>query len=82
MIRTKISAVVSKNIQTAEQTQRETLLNVKIIFDVPTDTELKSYNAMPCSALNSDRLTGLGWKAEFDMKKGAIHTVNLLRENM
>ena len=56
--------------------------NVKIIFDVPTDTELKSYNAMPCSALNSDRLTGLGWKAEFDMKKGAIHTVNLLRENM
>ena len=53
--------------------------NVDIVFDVPSDAERKSYNVMPCSALNSDKLEALGWKAEFDMNKGAEHTVRFLR---
>lgn len=56
--------------------------NVEIIFDVPTETERKSYNVMPCSALNAQKLLSLGWKAEFDMKKGALHTVRMLKENL
>ena len=55
--------------------------NVNIVFDVPTESEVKSYNVMPCSALSSVKLEALGWKAEFDMKKGALHTVNMLKEN-
>lgn len=53
--------------------------NVDIVFDVPSDAERKSYNVMPCSALNSEKLEALGWKAEFDMTKGAEHTVRFLR---
>ncbi|MCR5214572.1 MAG: NAD(P)-dependent oxidoreductase [Eubacterium sp.] len=48
---------------------------VKITFDLPTEAETKSYNKVPCSALNSDKLEALGWKAEFDMKRGAERTV-------
>ena len=55
--------------------------NVNIVFDVPTESEVKSYNVMPCSALSSVKLEALGWKAAFDMKKGALHTVNMLKEN-
>lgn len=52
---------------------------VEIVFDVPTDEEIKSYNVMPCSALNSDKLEALGWKAVFDMKSGAEQTVRELK---
>ena len=53
---------------------------VEIVFDVPTDEEIKSYNVMPCSALNSDKLEALGWKAVFDMKSGAEQTVRELKK--
>ena len=52
---------------------------VEIVFDVPTDAEKKSYNVMPCSALNAEKLEALGWKAAFDMKAGAEQTVRELR---
>ena len=52
---------------------------VDIVFDVPSDAEKKSFNVMPCSALNSDKLEALGWKGIYDMKTGAEHTVRLLR---
>ncbi len=53
---------------------------VKITFDVPTESEARSYNKMPCSALRSDKLEALGWKAEFDMKTGAERTVTELKQ--
>ena len=52
---------------------------VEIVFDVPTDAEKKSYNVMPCSALNAEKLEALGWKAAFDMKAGAEQTVRELK---
>ena len=52
---------------------------VDIVFDVPSDAEKKSFNVMPCSALNSEKLEALGWKAVFDMKTGAEHTVRFLK---
>ncbi len=56
--------------------------NVKIIFDVPTEAEIKTYNKMPCSALDSGKLEALGWKAEYDMESGAVQTVNMLRQRL
>lgn len=53
---------------------------VDIIFDVPTDAERKSFNVMPCSALDASKLEALGWKAAYDMKKGATQTVRMLKE--
>lgn len=56
--------------------------NVDIIFDVPTEAETKSYNKIPCSALDSSKLEALGWKAEYDMESGAVQTVNMLRQRL
>lgn len=56
--------------------------NVDIIFDVPTEAETKSYNKIPCSALDSGKLEALGWKAEYDMESGAVQTVNMLRQRL
>ena len=55
---------------------------VEISFDVPTEQETKSFNKMPCSALNSDKLEALGWKAAFDMKLGAERTVTELKQRL
>ena len=52
---------------------------VEIVFDIPTETEVKSVSVMPCAALNSEKLEALGWKAAFDMKAGAEQTVRELK---
>ena len=54
--------------------------NVKIVFELPTEAETKSYNKMPCSALNSEKIEALGWKAHFDMEAGAVQTVEMMKE--
>ena len=54
--------------------------NVKIIFDLPTEAETKSYSGIPCSALNSDKIEALGWKARFNMEDGAKQTVEMMKE--
>ncbi|MBR6402629.1 MAG: NAD(P)-dependent oxidoreductase [Eubacterium sp.] len=53
---------------------------VKIVFELPTEAEKKSYNQMPCSALNSEKIEALGWKAHFDMESGAAQTVAMMKE--
>lgn len=53
---------------------------VKIVFDLPTEAETKSYNKMPCSALNSEKIEALGWKAHFDMEEGAKQTIEMMKE--
>ncbi len=52
---------------------------VKVVFDVPTDTEKKGYNLMDNSSLTSDKLQSLGWSAEFSLDEGASRTVELFR---
>lgn len=52
---------------------------VEIVFDIPTETEVKSVSVMPCAALNAEKLEALGWKAAFDMKAGAEQTVRELK---
>lgn len=48
---------------------------VQVVFENPTDVERKSYNLMSQSALDSQKLERLGWKAEFGLKEGAEKTL-------
>ena len=43
---------------------------VKVVFDLPTEAEKKSYSMMMNSALRSDKLEALGWKGKFDLEHG------------
>lgn len=43
---------------------------VKVVFDLPTEAEKKSYSMMMNSALKSDKLEALGWKGRFDLEHG------------
>lgn len=52
---------------------------VKLVFENPTDAEKKSYNLMSNSALSSDKIEGLGWKALFDLKEGTRRTLQFYR---
>lgn len=52
----------------------------KIVYDIPTNEEKKSYNMMENSSLNSKKLEELGWRAIFSMQEGACNTVKILKE--
>lgn len=50
----------------------------KVVFQNPSDAEMKSYNMMNNSALNSSKLEKLGWKAEFDVTSGTERTLQFV----
>lgn len=50
----------------------------KVVFETPTDMEAGNYNLMSCSALKSDKLEALGWKALYDLEKGVKETIECL----
>lgn len=47
----------------------------KVVFDNPSNEERKSYNLMSTSALSSEKIERLGWKAEFDLSEGVMETL-------
>lgn len=49
-----------------------------LIFEVPTDKELGSYNLMENSCLASDKLESLGWNGLFDLKTGVRRTLEAI----
>jgi len=51
----------------------------KVVFENPSDAELKGYNPMSNSALAADKLTGLGWKGCFDLKTGTRKTLEYMQ---
>lgn len=53
---------------------------IKVIRDVPTETEKKGFNPMTNSSLDSKELEALGWKGLFDAERGFSHTVQVLKE--
>lgn len=53
---------------------------VKVIFDLPTEEEKKSFNPMRNSSLESYKLLSLGWKGYFDAETGLKHTVEIIKE--
>lgn len=52
---------------------------VKVVYEHPSDSEIKSYNMMKNSALNADKLEGLGWKAAFSLAEGANSTLKFYK---
>lgn len=52
---------------------------VKIVFDNPSDAEVKGYNLMSNSSLNAEKLERLGWRACFALEEGVKKTIDYLR---
>lgn len=53
--------------------------NVELKFDLPTKSELNTFNPMLNSSLNNTKLKELGWIGFFDAKKGFEHTVEIIK---
>ena len=53
---------------------------VQLITEEPDEQEIKAFNPMPNSSLDSTALLKLGWKGLFDARCGFSHTVQILRE--
>lgn len=53
--------------------------NKKIVFELPSESERKSFNLMSNSSLEAAKLEALGWKAVFSMQEGAKHTIEILK---
>ena len=54
--------------------------NVKLLMDIPTETERQGFNPMKNSSLDASDLLQLGWKGLFDASRGFSHTVQILKE--
>ena len=52
----------------------------RLITELPTEQERKTFNPMKNSSLDSTGLQLLGWKGLFDAETGFSHTVQILRE--
>lgn len=55
---------------------------VDLRMDLPTEAEMKGFNPMSNSSLDSSELLDLGWKGLFDANRGFSHTVEILKETM
>lgn len=53
---------------------------VELIFDIPSQTEIATFNQMDNSSLDSSKLESIGWKAVFSAQDGLEHTVRVLKE--
>ena len=51
----------------------------QVVFDLPDAVEAAGYSKATKARLDSTKLRGLGWKAQFDMKTGLQHTIDILR---
>jgi len=51
----------------------------KVVFDLPDEAEAAGYSKATKARLDSTKLQSLGWKAQFDMKTGLEHTIEILR---
>lgn len=52
---------------------------VRLKLELPTNEELKGFNPMTNSSLESTSLLNLGWRGCFDAEDGFRHTVEILR---
>ena len=51
----------------------------QVVFDLPDAVEAAGYSKATKARLDSTKLRGLGWKAQFDIKTGLEHTIDILR---
>lgn len=54
---------------------------VKVVFQMPEESEKKGYNLMSCSALDAEKLEKLGWRGRFDLGAGVASMLEIMREN-
>ena len=52
--------------------------NKKVIVQLPSENEKRSFNPVTRSVLNSDKIIGLGWKPIWDFEKGINETINIM----
>ncbi len=50
-----------------------------VIFEHPSEAELRGYNMMDNSSLTSDKIEGLGWSGCFNLEDGVLHTIKILK---
>lgn len=53
---------------------------VELKMELPTISDIKAFNPMSNSSLDSSNLIDLGWKCCFNAEEGFSHTVQILRE--
>ena len=53
----------------------------KVVFEIPPEVERKGYSRAVLSILNSKKLYGLGWKAQFGVVEGIERTLKMLEES-
>lgn len=51
----------------------------KVIYENPSDVEVKGYNLMNNSGLDSTRIERLGWRGQYDLCTGVTHTFQILK---
>ncbi len=52
----------------------------KVVFELPDAAEAAGYSKATKAILDSSKLKTLGWRAEYDMKKGLTRTIDVLGE--
>ncbi len=55
---------------------------VKLIYEVASENEKKSFNPMSNSSLENTHLKELHWTGCFNARKGFKHTVSILKESL
>ncbi len=54
--------------------------SVQLFMEQPTVEEMKGFNPMSNSSMDSTELLSLGWQGLFDAEKGFRHTVEIIKE--
>lgn len=54
--------------------------NVKVVFDLPNETETKGFSKAGVALLDATKLKRLGWKVLFDLKTGIENTMKILAD--
>lgn len=49
---------------------------LKVIFDLPTESEAKGFSLIENAVLDSSKLEALGWKSQVDLKTGLMRVVD------
>ncbi len=55
------------------------LAGVQLIFDLPPEAERAGYSAVTRAVLDPGKLMNLGWRAQYDLREGLSHTLEISR---
>lgn len=54
-------------------------VGTKVVFDIPEATEAAGFSVVTKAVLDGSKLEKLGWKADFDIRKGIAHTIEIMK---